>query len=207
MWYFFVQFWVRIVFAIYFRMRVFGRENLPGEGGVILASNHQSFLDPPLVGVGLNRQVHYMARKSLFGHSGLFTWLIRSLNAYPVARGRGDIGAVRETMRRLKAGAAILIFPEATRTYHGEMGLFKPGIFMVAARVGVPVVPTVIEGAFDSWPRTRRFPLPAFVSVAFSEPLLPEDYGGDVNKMRDACQEAVEKLRGRLRLIRERTVR
>ena len=117
MWYAFLQFWARILFWVFFRMRVFGRENVPADGGVIFASNHQSFLDPPLVGVGLNRQVHYMARKSLFGHSRLFKWLIESLNAFPVARDRGDVTAVRETLRRLKHGAGILVFPEATRTH------------------------------------------------------------------------------------------
>ncbi len=198
MWYAFLQFWARILFSVFFRIRVFGRENVPPDGGIIFASNHQSFLDPPLVGVGLNRQVHYMARKSLFGHLRLFTWLIESLNAFPVARDRGDVTAVRETLRRLKRGAAILVFPEATRTYKGEIRAFRPGLFALAGRWGVPVVPTAIEGAYESWPRTRSFPMPARVMVGFGRPLLPAEYGNDPERMRHACRESVIELRRQL---------
>ena len=203
MWYSFLQFWTRIFVLVFFRIRVFGRENVPASGPVILAANHQSFVDPPLVGAGLNRQVHYMARNTLFERFFLFAWLIRSLNAYPVDRGRGDIGAVRETLKRLKRGAAIVVFPEATRTRTGHIGSFKSGIFLIAAKAGVPVVPTVIEGAFESWPRTRKLPSPYRVFVAFGEALNAGDYGANAQEMAAACRKRLIELQRETRARRD----
>jgi len=197
--YSFLQFWVRLLFSVVFRFRALGRENVPVDGGVILAANHQSYLDPPLVGVGLDRPVHFMARKSLFEHNFLFTRLIRSLNAYPVERDRGDIAAIRETLRRLEKGAAVLVFPEATRTYTGEIGALKPGVFMMAARAAVPVVPTVIDGAFEAWPRSRLLPRPKQIAVIFGKPLLPADFNGDPRAMAEACQAAFASLQAAVR--------
>lgn len=199
MFYSFLQFWVRLLFSVVFRFRALGRENVPVDGGVILAANHQSYLDPPLVGVGLDRPVHFMARKSLFEHNFLFTRLIRSLNAYPVERDRGDIAAIRETLRRLEKGAAVLVFPEATRTYTGEIGALKPGVFMMAARAAVPVVPTVIDGAFEAWPRSRLLPRPKQIAVIFGKPLLPADFNGDPRAMAEACQAAFASLQAAVR--------
>ena len=199
MFYSFLQFWVRLLFSVVFRFRALGRENVPVDGGVILAANHQSYLDPPLVGVGLDRPVHFMARKSLFEHNFLFTRLIRSLNAYPVERDRGDIAAIRETLRRLEKGAAVLVFPEATRTYTGEIGALKPGVFRMAARAAVPVVPTVIDGAFEAWPRSRLLPRPKQIAVIFGKPLLPADFNGDPRAMAEACQAAFASLQAAVR--------
>ena len=194
MWYSFLQFWARIVFPVVFRIRAYGRENVPSGGPVILAANHQSFLDPPLVGVGLTRQVHYMARKGLFRRWSPFTWLIESLNAFPVDRRRGDISAVRETLRRLKAGAAVLAFPEGTRSRGGRVGAFKAGIFMIAARSGAPVVPTAIAGADKAWPPGALFPRPATVHVAFGRALYARDFSGDADRMMKECRDAVVAL-------------
>lgn len=204
MWYSFLQFWARIFFPVVFRIRVYGRENVPSAGAVILAANHQSFLDPTLVGVGLDRQVNYMARKSLFGHFRPFTWLIKSLNAFPVDRSRGSLSAVRETLRRLKSGGAVLAFPEGTRTRDGEIGPFKAGIFMIAVRSGAPVVPTVVAGAHDSWPRTAAVPRPAVVHVAFGGPLYARDFGGDADKMMRECRRSVTALYERVETGRRR---
>ncbi len=194
MWYAFLQFWARISFPLLFCIRVRGRENVPARGPVIIAANHQSFLDPPLVGVGLDRQVHYMARKSLFGYGRLFRWLIESLNAFPVDRRGSDISGVRETMRRLENGAAVLVFPEGTRTRAGEIGPFKDGIFMIAMRSGAPVVPTAIVGAHECWPRHAAFPRPGVVHVAFGAALWPQDYSGQAHRMMDDCRAAVREL-------------
>ena len=205
MWYAFLRFWTRVVFTVALKLRVIGRGNVPERGGVILASNHQSYMDPPLAGVALDRPIHFMARKSLFTHNFLFTRLIRSLNAFPVERGRGDIGAVREMMRRLKAGGVVLAFPESTRTYTGEIGPFKHGVFLIAGRSGVPVVPMVIEGAFEAWPRSNILPRPRQIVVAYGKPLSPADFGGDDRKMADACREAMLMLQGQARELRQRS--
>jgi 1-acyl-sn-glycerol-3-phosphate acyltransferase len=197
--YTFLRFWVRLLFTVMFRFRVLGRENVPLHGGVILAANHQSYLDPPLVGIGLERPVHFMARKSLFEHNFLFARLIRNVNAFPVERDRGDIGAIRETLRRLENGAAVLVFPEATRSYTGEIGALKPGVFVMAARAGVPVVPTLIDGAFEAWPRSRLLPRPKPIAVIYGKPLLPADFDGDPGAMAEACQAAFASLQAAVR--------
>jgi len=204
MWYAFLQFWARILFPMAFRFRFFGKENVPRTGGVILASNHQSFMDPPLAAVALDRQVHYMARKSLFEHNPLFTALITSLNAFPVDRGRNDPGAVRQTLRRLEAGEAVIVFPEATRTHTGEIGELNERLFAVACRAGVPVVPTLIEGAFESWPRSRRLPRPRPIVVGYGKPLMPGDFDGDAEALAAACREALLELQARARRLRGR---
>ena len=201
MWYFALQVVSRIMFPVLFRLRVFGRSNVPVSGPVLLASNHQSFLDPPLIGIAVDRPVHYMARKSLFAVSVLFTRLIRSLNAFPVERGGGDVSGVRAAMRRLRAGAAVLVFPEATRTTTGEIGELKDGLFRVAARTGAAVVPTVIDGAFEAWPRWKRVGSPGVVWVAFGEPLRPEEFGGNAGAM---AGEALRRLREMQKGLREK---
>jgi len=158
----------------FFRVRVFGRENVPREGGVLIASNHQSFLDPLLIGLGLPRPVTFMARSTLFRWRP-FAWLIRALNAFPVRQGRTDLGAVRKAIRRMRAGWALLVFPEGTRTRDGRIGVVRRGFEMMAVRGGVPVVPAAIDGAFESWPRHRLLFRPGAIYVAFGRPLSVAD--------------------------------
>jgi 1-acyl-sn-glycerol-3-phosphate acyltransferase len=196
----FLQFWLQVAFTLIFRLRVIGRENVPCTGGALVASNHQSYLDPMLMGASVQRPLYIMARKSLFQQFFLFTWLIRNSNAFPVERDRGDIGAVRETMRHLREGRLVLTFPESTRTYTGRIGELKRGLFVISGRANVPVVPAVIDGAFESWPRTRLLPRPAKLTVAFGKPLLPSDFGGDADAMAQACHRALEELQERVRL-------
>ena len=138
-----------------FGVRCFGRHNVPASGGALLACNHQSFLDPMLAGLGLRREVHYMARDSLF-RNWAFGWLIRSLNAFPVKRGSADLAAIKEALRRLKRGQLVLLFGEGTRTQDGRIGPLQAGIIMLARKAKVPVIPVVIDGAFEAWPRHRK---------------------------------------------------
>ncbi|MCP4365345.1 MAG: 1-acyl-sn-glycerol-3-phosphate acyltransferase, partial [Planctomycetes bacterium] len=112
----------RIMFSAFLRYRSFGRENVPCSGGVLIVSNHQSYMDPLLIGVGLLRQINIMARRSLFHKSVLFRWLIQSLNAFPLNDDRVDVGAMKEAIRRLKAGKIVLMFPVGTRTKDGSIG-------------------------------------------------------------------------------------
>ena len=172
-WFFaFARFLCRAVCAIMFRPRVFGRENVPREGGVLLASNHQSFLDPVLVGIRLPRHTHFMARETLF-RSWLAGWVLPRVNAFPIRRGEADKSAIREAIRRVSAGAALVVFPEGTRTRDGSLGRIRPGIFVIAERAGVPIVPVVIDGAFRAWPRHAKLPRPHRVQVVYGEPIPP----------------------------------
>lgn len=157
-----------------FRLRFFHRERFPKTGGFLLLSNHQSHLDPPLVGLGVPRRVNYLARDTLFKNK-FFAWLIRSLDAIPIDREGLGLSGLKETMRRLKRGEIVLLFPEGTRSPDGELQPLKPGFSALVQRTGVPLVPVGIDGAFDAWPRKAKFPRPGKVCVVVGEPISAEE--------------------------------
>lgn len=159
----------------YLGTRSIGLQNVPTEGGALLVSNHQSFLDPVVVGVHIRREVQFMARDTLFGHP-LFGWLIRAVNAFPVRRNTADLGAIKEAMRRLKQGHLLLMFPEGTRTPDGRVQPLLPGMFAIAKKAGVPIVPVLIDGVFKAWPRHQLLPVPGDVIVEYGRPILPAEF-------------------------------
>ena len=165
-WYLFCQTLLQVFFIMVFRLRVYGREQVPATGGVVIASNHQSFFDPVLVGVGLPRSLNYMARDTLF-RIAPFRWLIRSLNAFPFRREGIDTGTIREAIRRVGAGGIVVIFPEGTRTNDARIGEIKKGAGLISRKAKSPVVPAVIDGAFEAWPRGQVLFRPWPVNVAF----------------------------------------
>ena len=155
--YFFSWILARVVFFILFGLRLRGTENIPARGGLLIASNHQSFLDPIIVGIALGpwRQVHYMARDTLF--VGPFGWLIRIYNAFPVRRGGADHRALKEARARLEAGLPVLVFPEGTRSRDGRLQKIRPGAAQIALSCRVPVLPCFIHNAYRAWPRGKKF--------------------------------------------------
>lgn len=171
LWYGFLRILAQPLFCALLGYRAFGRENIPRHGGVLIVSNHQSYMDPLLIGVGLGRQVHFMARQSLFYKSTLFRWLITSLNAFPLKDEGRDVGAIKEAIRRVRLGHVVLVFPEGTRTRDGSIGDIHPGIEVIAQRAGSPIVPVVIHGAFEAWPRTSKLFRLRPIKVAFGMPL------------------------------------
>lgn len=181
---------VYIIFRTALRVRVTGRGRVPRSGGVLLVANHQSYLDPPLIGVWLRRRFHSMAREGLFEPRAL-RWIIRALGAFPVREGgRPDLEAVRRAVTLLESGEIVLIFPEGTRTAYGSVGEFKPGVALLLKRASCPVVPVAIGGAFEAWPRRRRTPkLFRRLRVAFGEPI---DSG---ELLADGAEAAVHRLR------------
>ncbi len=171
LWYGFLRILAQPLFCVFFKYRTYGRENIPHRGGVLIVSNHQSVMDPLLIGVGLRRQIHIMARQSLFYKNILFRWLIKSLNAFPLKEEGSTSGAIKEAIRRLAEGNIVLVFPEGTRTWDGSIGELHPGIGLIAQRSGTPIIPAVIHGAFESWPRTRKLLRFRPIKVAFGLPL------------------------------------
>jgi 1-acyl-sn-glycerol-3-phosphate acyltransferase len=147
-----------------------GTEYVPMTGAALFVSNHSSVLDPPLVGGASPRTLHFMAKAELFGIP-LFGPLIRGLNARPVRREGADAGALRAALRVLADGHALLVFPEGTRGPEGTLREGKPGAGMLAVLSEAPVVPVYIEGSGRAWPRGRRFPRPARVTVTFGRPV------------------------------------
>lgn len=174
LWYAFSKFWIRLGLTMAFGVRYTGTNNVPKEGGVLLVSNHQSYLDPPLLGAGLPRMMNSMARKSLFRFRP-FAWLIRSYNAFPVDREGSALGGIKETLRRLKQGEVVLVFPEGARTLDGEIAPFLPGFAALAVRSGAAILPAAMEGAYDAWPRGRSLPRFRCIHVHFGVPMLPEE--------------------------------
>ncbi|MGW8256639.1 MAG: lysophospholipid acyltransferase family protein [Thermoguttaceae bacterium] len=163
--------------VLMFRVRYWGLENVPAEGGVLAVANHQSHLDPPLIGSGCPRQMNYLARETLFRFTP-FKQLIGSVNAIPIDRDGLGISGLKESLRRLKRGEIVLIFPEGTRTPDGQIKAFRPGFTSLAVRSRSVILPISIAGAYDCWPKNNKFPMPGEIHIGFGQPILPKDYEG-----------------------------
>ncbi|RIK76639.1 MAG: 1-acyl-sn-glycerol-3-phosphate acyltransferase [Planctomycetota bacterium] len=174
LWYGFLKFVCRLLALVAYRIRCYGREHLPTTGGVLLLSNHQSNLDPVIVGLTSNRRLNYMARETLF-RFGPFRWLIHSLDAIPIDREGLGLAGLKETLKRLRRGEIVLMFPEGTRTRDGELASIKPGFCALARRGSVPLVPVAIDGAFQAWPRSQMLPRTGMLRVVYGPPLLPSE--------------------------------
>ena len=173
LWYNFLHFNCRLAAIVLFRIRVSGREQLPPEGPLLVCSNHQSLFDPVLVGLVLDRRLNFLARDTLFSFAP-FRWLIQSLDAIPIDREGVGLAGIKETLKRLKRGEGVLIFPEGTRTADGEISPLKPGFIALARRGKVTLLPMAIDGAYDAWPRRQMLPSIARIHVAIGEALSPE---------------------------------
>ncbi len=137
---------VSFVFHICFKIILIGRENIPKEkGSYIIASNHVSNNDPPMIGVVFKGKYNFMAKEELFQINPIFTWLIKKLGAFPVKRGSHDMSAIDSALEGLKNGRIFVIFPEGTRSKNGELGRPKSGVSLIAARAKAPVVPVFIK--------------------------------------------------------------
>jgi len=139
-------------------------------GPVILASNHASFLDPPIVGAGLHRPVNYLGRESLFRYP-IIGSILRSWNAVPVDRDGGGAAGLRAILDRLLAGGAILLFPEGTRTRDGRLQPARSGIGLTVIKSNAPVVPVRVFGSFEAYNRTHFFPVPVQLTVRYGRPI------------------------------------
>ncbi len=180
----------RMLFVLAFRVRVFGQLRVPRRGGVLIVSNHQSYLDPILLSLGFERSVSFMARRTLFRNPA-FGRLIALLNAFPVTRGGVDTAAMREAVRRLQDGECLVVFPEGTRTSDGKIVPLRPGILALVERADVLIVPAVIEGAFEAWPRGSA-PRMGEISVLYGSAIRPEEH------RRLSRAELVERLQSEL---------
>ena len=173
-----VRLLVWLVARAYFAVRFEGVAHIPLEGPLIIAPNHVSYADPPLVSIPVRRPVYYMAWRRLFEVPGL-GWLIRRLRAFPVEVDMADTRATRETVRLLQAGEAVMIFPEGGRSPDGRLQPFRPGAFRLAASLGVPVLPVTIVGGHEAWPPHRLLPRPGRITIIYHPPIVPRS-GADL---------------------------
>ena len=163
-----------LLFRLGFGLEVRGHEHIPTHGAFVLASNHTSYLDPPVLGAACPRRLGFMARADLFQHLFLGT-LLRGLHVIPLQRGEHDLGAIREAVRRLHRGEAVAIFPEGGRQASGRLGSAKRGVGLLAAAAEVPVIPTLVTGTFEALPPHARALRRAKIRVAFGPAIAYTD--------------------------------
>lgn len=156
-------------FRSLFGMRIIGREHLITEGPVLVASNHQSYLDPPLIGNLYQDEMVYLARKTLFNR--VTRWLYSSWNAIPVDQDRPDMASLKTIIRKLREGHRVLVFPEGSRTLDGELGEAAPGVGLIAAKSGAVIQPVRIRGAREALPRGSARIRFARISVHVGPPI------------------------------------
>jgi len=142
----------RLIGRVFFGLRIIHRERMIQTGPVILAMNHQSYLDPPLAGIACDRAIYFLARRTLMDLP-LFRWLLPKLNVIPVNQEGIDRSALKALIRVLKSGNAALVFPEGARTLDGNVQPAQPGVGLVIAKTLAPVVPMRIFGAHQALPR------------------------------------------------------
>lgn len=175
-WYRMVQVVAGLLFILTCGLRATGRRNVPRHGAAILVSNHLSHLDVFVLGLLLHRPLNYVARSTLFLPGiGAF---IRSVGGFPIQREGMGASGLKETLRRLRIGGMVTLFPEGTRSPDGELGELKAGIAVLAARAKVPIVPAAVAGTFEAWPRDRSFPRGYPLRVHFGAPIAPADLEG-----------------------------
>jgi 1-acyl-sn-glycerol-3-phosphate acyltransferase len=175
-WYRLIRLLAGTLAAVLLRWRATGQHHVPESGGVLLVSNHLSYVDVFFLGIPLRRPLNYVARSTLF--VPILATVMRSVGGFPIQREGMGASGMKETLKRLRAGGIVTLFPEGTRSRDGELGPLKPGIAILVSRAGVPVVPVGLAGTFEIWPRSRLFPVPHPTRIHFGRPIFPEELDG-----------------------------
>lgn len=191
-----LQFSLKEFFKLVFRSEVSGAENMPREGGVIMAANHMSNWDPLVAGTFSPRPVSFMAKQQLFDVPLLgpaITWL----KAFPVKRGAGDLAAVKAALQVLKQGNCLGLFPEGTRSKDGTIQKPEAGIALIAAKAQVPVVPTAIIGTDKVFSRQSMLPK---LKIVYGEPIYFSGAANDRAALQDFSQQIMDQIAEMIKL-------
>jgi len=183
-----------------FGLKVTGKELVPRSGAVIIASNHVSYSDPPVVGSAVPREVYFLAKEELFGNPA-FGWLIRKYNAIALRRAVGDIGAVKKAVELLKQGKAILMFPEGTRSLGGRLLRPKAGLGLIACMAGAAVVPAYVTGTNKLGRVLLRR---AKFAVSFGEPVEAAEFGDGAGGNHERYQRLTDEVMRRIEDLAEK---
>ncbi|MFH1336455.1 MAG: lysophospholipid acyltransferase family protein [Candidatus Zixiibacteriota bacterium] len=197
--YYIICFLIRVILKIFWRYKRIGTEHIPKSGGVIIASNHAAYVDPPFIGAVCPRELSYLAKAELFSHP-LFGWLIRKYNAIPIARGAFDRRAITQAIRLLKEGKALLLFPEGTRSREGNFLEPKLGVGLIACEAGVSIVPAYISnssGLLNSFVKRRR------LVIIFDTP-IGKDWLARVPKNREGYKIIGQEIMNRIGGLKEK---
>lgn len=189
----FVKIIVFIFFKVFNRLEVIGYENIPEKGGVIVAANHVSYLDPPVLGAALKRRPTFLAKERLFRNPLIGKFI--KVFSFPVNRDRPQPSTIKEAVSRLKEGGVLVVFPEGGRRADGSLVDVKRGVGMIAAMSVVPVVPTLIEGTDRALPIGAKFLRPAKIRVIFGNPLKTEKKETDRHFQERITREIMERMR------------
>lgn len=192
-----IQVALRLIFTVWLRYRARGVEKIPRTGGALFLINHQSFLDPLLVGLPLSRPVSYLARNTLFTVP-VIGWILRHTYVLPIDRESAGTASIRVAIERMQQGFLVGIFPEGTRTRDGRVGEFKPGFVALVRRAKLPVYPVGIAGAFEAFPRSLWNMRLSPVRVVFGDPLSPDEIEQLGGRGRGREEEFVQTVRERV---------
>lgn len=185
-------------FRTLFSLRVVGSQHLITEGPVLVASNHQSYLDPPLIGNLYKDEMVYLARKTLF--TPITRWVYKNWNAIPVDQDKPDMASLKTIIRKLKEGNRVVVFPEGSRTPDGKLGEAAPGIGLIAVKSGAPIQPIRISGAREALPRGSARIRFARITVSIGPPIFlsPEERAAkskdDYDRIAKRIMAAIEAL-------------
>jgi len=191
-------FW--LFFKTYLGFHVYGSRKIPKKGAFIFVSNHQSYLDPILLGCSTGRLLNYMARDTLF-KKPVSRWAMRRVRSFPVKRGQGDAPALKTALKILKSGNPLVMFPEGTRVKDGNLKRGKPGVGFIVAKAGVPVIPAYVHGSFDALARGVRTLERHPVSVHIGDPIVFDNLNvvrgdkGAYQHISDEIMQHIEKLK------------
>ena len=187
-----VRWFFRTLFTLMYRIRVHGLENYPETDGLLVCSNHQSFLDPLILGVVCPRPINYLGRQTLFKFPPL-AWFMTWNDTIGIDREGSGIGGMKETLRRIKRGETVAMFPEGTRCHDGEFHSLMLGFCAVAKRCKSTLMPIGFDGAFQAYSRNMKFPRPGRIQAVMGKPIKYEEYA-DLND-----QEIADLLEARIR--------
>ena len=165
---------VTIFFLVFFKIRVHQLENVLHEGGSMVMVNHQSNLDPIVMGAFYPGYVSFLAKKALFKYPPL-SWILYGLDCIPIDRKSTGIGGMKTTLRRLRDGYRVVMFPEGQRSRDGEMIPLMTGFCALFRRTKVPMVPVGMDGPFQAWPRGTSLPRPGHIHVVVGEAIYFKD--------------------------------
>ena len=163
---------VGLIWLLY-RVKVYDKENIPRDGAVLVLSNHQSLFDPMLCQGWLRRPFYYVPRDTLF--VGFWGWMIDSFYTIPINQEQASLKSIRAIIDVLKRGHIVCLYPEGLRTFDGKIDEIKPGFSLLVRRSKATIVPMVIDGIFDRWPRTQKYPNPGGrVGIIYGKPITTE---------------------------------
>jgi 1-acyl-sn-glycerol-3-phosphate acyltransferase len=192
--YLFGRFLIKIFFRVYHRVELRGMEHLPDVGGVLIVPTHTSFLDPPLAGSFLKREVYLLSRHNLL-EIPIFGWILKNLNAIPLKQGGSDREALNLCRSILKAGCPLIFFPEGKRSVDGRLGSIQGGFALILSSLpDVPYMPVVMQETYHAFRRGWIFPRPRKIRVWYGPPKrLPEREAGE--RARDYYNRCTAQLR------------